>query len=576
MIHNDPERRDLTQPFRTGWVPLGNILVSTRRRYGDVIIEIPDFNPAAVPRSIQGTATGQNSQLRRAYDYLLATMASNQNALYFLQEGGMDRIVNHRNRLVDIIMNGIPPPVFDVLNRPDFSILNLRDALVQVNRNNTNSCVYTILYFFIQRQGQRDIHIRKPEQYVGMTNNVGHRNVGHINASNNPGSSLHYKSAQEAGVHRKMGIMCDLQGHDMIVHSIVEQATVLLFDTYLPEVYKPGEQAATLAKDASYARNIFDVEHAQALRAVAQTSFKESGWPLYERPGTVRSYGAGPGKNWKSPLAEGAAYDRVLWIKQPVPSAQMTIFRRKALPVTQSEYSNRLCLFTTGKASGTAKNFFIFVGNEIPVGTEVFTAIEVMDNNQPHPMNHSRLPDIGRYTCWDEARSFAIKIEWQNQAGEWKDKYVFCARPLMIAQNFADSSGAWNIFGHCIGIARHLNQYRTGNMTASSFIKDYGIAKVKLQEYVHMEQIMRYTVTNPPANNTVGMPQKRSLDEVRNDMRAIGLHAGFPFGHMDALDSKPRYSNGACDTCHLINIERRDQIGPNVSVIVKFYPSYRD
>lgn len=175
----------------------------------------------------------------------------------------------------------------------------------------------------------------------------------------------------------------------------------------------------------------------------------------------------------------------------------------------------------------------------------------------PHPQAWSRLCDIGRFKNWDQARSWAVRIEWQYPAnsGKWRSRYLttggvhggFLFAPV---PGFQDTPGAFRKYANSIAFL----QWLFGSVPAHNHIwihKYFGRARVLQAEYDLMQQSIRFVTPTKLLRMIDGAP--KSDDGIEAEMRDPKYKldnvggTGHPAGTKQSSRTK-------CDTCTLTPI----------------------
>jgi hypothetical protein len=107
-----------------------------------------------------------------------------------------------------------------------------------------------------------------------------------------------------------------------------------------------------------------------------------------------------------------------------VPLASFRLAKPKTVPA-----SGELCVFSKDELDEGHALFHhepFTDGMQGPVaGTSYYLVIEVRKDATPHPHSWSRLPEIGPFENWDQARSWAVRVEWEHPKGSGKWRFTY-------------------------------------------------------------------------------------------------------------------------------------------------------
>ncbi|UPX18402.1 uncharacterized protein EKO05_0008704 [Ascochyta rabiei] len=224
---------------------------------------------------------------------------------------------------------------------------------------------------------------------------------------------------------------------------LVEQIFVCLFGSYrrflLSDKVNKGNASSCLAA----------MEHANYFSEVARLVFEQTGW---RRILSRAQFDGVEGANFESPLQEWTVSpEHLLLIRTDTRikyqrtgcSTPMAFFRSAKAkvsnhnnkPHTNGTTQRTWPLWSKKKTSGgVAKKAVVFSitddgrdGTKIPLtGVPYYLVVEVCKDGSPHPNAWSRLSEVGPFENWDQARSFAVRIEWKfpQGSGKWRYRYV--------------------------------------------------------------------------------------------------------------------------------------------------------
>lgn len=584
--NNNPRWVYITTPFeltpRTLWVPFNHLQIGTDYRYNEIHVYIVD--PTIRQSQVLNQGYNTKDQLRRALEQLALAFSDNVEICWWLPPWFTDRIRNEqtRNNLINSIYIGMVDSVRQVLNRPNFTIRDLINALKPVGPRDDKAAVYTRIYWEFQELN------RDPSQYIGKSVNPGSRDLSHNDIEDAEKHSNHYKIAR-ASKRRIMGIIC--YAPEAHVRTAAEQFFVLLFQCYSPAVlnYQPSApssnpdsttpQVASGNNDqaaSNVARFSADKEQARVMQMIADKSFEASGWPGgRSRP----QYRAGNGCNWKSPITEMFTRESTIWTKQSYVQQNLDIYRRPPVQVNAKKgYGDSIThviyivmeLKSDSSLASESRGKFVPTIPQsmgLKPGQWVYPVIEMTRDGSHHHLNWSRLPTIGPWDDWNNVLSWAIKIEWQDDYETWHSAYirasrVFDQRRPPKNQPGYNEPGAHNTYAQGIAVYRYLKQLTLTQNGRPAWLYDYGVARLKEQYVNFLEQTLRVKNVLPSSFNTVQHVLKAHPSRLVSLYIGIGLNAGVPFGLINWPSQRPRYPPQSCDTCYLMRVESRE-ILPN-------------
>lgn len=553
------------KPPSKGWVPFNRLKIGTQK-YGNttVTIQMPKFRGTAQLTA----AMNQQSRLRRALDAYFITLRDNVEDLHFLPAWFVERLRSDTARLgmVNSIMSGMRTTVLNVLNKSNFTIQELRMALDPVDPRDSRPGIYTRIYFDFKPgpDGVRPL----PSQYVGKSKNVGSRETGHTNIvedEEKETNSNHYRKARKAGSYI-MGVLCYL--NDPQMRTVAEQCFVSLLETYSDAVitFEPKVSLQEPDNPEEIARDTMkyyqDKEAASILQKLARMSFQVSGWGGGR---SRQSYGTGDGCNWNSPITEREKGERIIWTKMTFEmDKNLEIYSRT--PVQVRSDGVRQCRFyvtmelPSAATLPTRGTFSPHIPSHInlPPGTWVFPVIEMTADASPHPFSWCRLPSQGPWYDWDLAKSWALKIEWQDRENErWYSYYIVSSSIFEFRTPQLREPGAFNTYSHAIAIFRSLRQLDLSPQGRPQWLYDYGVSRQKVMDFDWLNQ--RLSVRDTVVKNRIVTHRgPKTLFEMQYDMRRVGLHVLWnTFGLLDRPSIRQRQPPGACDSCYLHNLRDR-------------------
>ncbi|KAF2793811.1 hypothetical protein K505DRAFT_337462 [Melanomma pulvis-pyrius CBS 109.77] len=206
---------------------------------------------------------------------------------------------------------------------------------------------------------------------------------------------------------------------------LTEQVFVCMLQTYRASLsLSPSGNSDTLSFTFA-AKYFFDISN---------EVFRISSWGgAISRP----SFGISEGVNYSSPLLEYASVsDKTLFIRTDVEIRDglsgrlvpMAFFRRAKQDTVP--LNGNLLAFTHREIDIGNMNFRHEPwtdGMKGPVaGTPYQLIFEVRKDGTPHPQSWTRLPEVGPFKNWNQARSWAVRIEWEHpkNSGMWRFTYL--------------------------------------------------------------------------------------------------------------------------------------------------------
>ncbi|ETN41142.1 uncharacterized protein HMPREF1541_03077 [Cyphellophora europaea CBS 101466] len=574
--------RPYLQSQQPAHVPASHVLVGVTRKYGDVYIDVPEFYSR-----FGSEVGGMHGQLDRAVAEWLERLHINRYEMHWLPIWFQSRtsVANSRRQLVQDILRGIPDATKDILNMPDFTVQDVATYLPSAT-DMTTPGVYTRIY--LDYDGQPN---RLASQYVGKSINPSKRHTEHEYSTEPFTTSNHYKRAVGAKK-RYMRLLWQPKPapgsvdytKSEIDHlmAIVEQLFVDLFECYCEEVYsyQPHESHNSSAnlkeQEDKLARYMQDKTMAHALTVSAQSSFVVSNWP---GASSRTSYGAEGGCNWVSPLTEINHADKMVWTLQSFASNNLDVFRRSATRITSAETPGSIgdqnarnltfhVVSAPNHGPGQPRPKFsptIAKNLGLRSGQWIFPCIEMTKDGSPHHRNWAHLPTIGPWKDWDRARSWALKIEWQepatssNASPPWKHAYIRSQKPMdlrKVCVNKPDAAGSHQAYAQGIAIYRMLRQIKLEPEYCPNWMIDYGIAHIKQQYLDFLSQTIRIRNLLANARSAEFMAGRLDPFQMSQAYIAQGLTSYVPFGAFNG-QVKNRVPQRACDSCYLLNVAGR-------------------
>ena len=567
-------RGKVIQVFYDGWIDVSiinrgkpwtlavprNICVFSTRKFGDYLLKLPK-----VPLT-QIVSSSDDSRLRKAIDGILQAMRYNIRHLQFLPRSLKQALADQQclDNIVNSIYDAVPDSVKNVLNQADFTIMDLAGAL---ESGIDGSGIYVRIY----SDWKGLMRGEKPAPYVGKTKTFQTRHKQHLRDTQTKLTSNHYRYAKLANA---VAVGPLVITNDQTLKAIAEQIFVMLFFAYCQEVlnYQPSGEFGLdddlpipQAAAEKMAKHSIERDQAVLLTDIAKASFRQTGWHV----GTDwEAWGGRKGLNWASPISDYQSGEKIIWTKISYPQLPFDIYRRQTANVLESTDSYKVFLLNEPFNKITTKtqsagHFAPVIGRpdeSLCVGTRVYASIEIMRNGKPHPRNWSRLPLCGPFEDWDQALSWAIKLEWQlKDSGKWRQQYLSTNHVFKSRKDFPEP-GVFNSYLQGIAVYRYFKQLSLDPLSRPKYQYDYGTAIIKVQQFSWLEQTVSLIEQVADPNKIVRQAPKMSLINVAHRQAQFELMSFQPFGV---------YQNGCppgrktpedveqCDSCFLDNLLTR-------------------
>jgi hypothetical protein len=366
-------------------------------------------------------------------------------------------------------------------------------------------------------------------------------------------------------------VLCTMSETDVIDYAyLVEQIFVCLFETYRSDLH------GSLTRTFEISKGIDHVEAVQAadyFKKVSEKVFAETRFP-----GAINrsSFGVSMGANYSMPFTEWArTKEQLLFLRHDTlvkdrvtgRSIPMSVFRRAKpksahyLSKSSGKQSNAYDEMYVFQKYRAGKHFFsvrhsqtVRDGTMGPMQDDPYQLVfEVRTDGQPHPNAWSRLPNIGGLINWDQARSLAVRIEWEFPAksGIWKHRYLY-------AQNvykFQDQreAGCHANYIKIIAMIQWLFDAPPNN-PRPWMPRLKGCAYVLQTVYHYHTQTIE--VKNPEPFTMTNGGHKKKVDIV-NAMKAVGF---------DNVDDEPEVKK-TCDGCAMLSTKALKSIGSKCVVV---------
>jgi hypothetical protein len=451
--------------------------------------------------------------------------------------------------------------VYDVLNRPNFTVSDLVNASTEVMGDDYNTKKGGI---YIRNHLSNDpvAHWRKSTKYlyVGKTVNYGDRYTSHKYTQSSYGHLTKNSSRLD------MVAVCILHLNDIQdLAYIIEQIFVCLFQSYRNSMFRIDDQT-----NGKYAG---DIQSAHYFTELAKHVFSHTRWP-----GGIRreSFGVTHGANWASPLDEWSKMSTNLWIRTDTRIKDRSTGKSTPVATFRSATAMKMVAGSDVPNANTKKRYDFQVwqkkisskrrimsakfrgdgvdGSKAPLpGVSFYLVFEVYTNGNPHPHAYSRLPSIGPFMNWDQARSFAVRMEWEYplDSGKWMCRYLQAGRTL----RFAEPKIPGALFNYANAIS--FLQWLFGSAPNHSYDwipRAPGAANVRQIFYNLHEQTI--TIRPPEERLVMVSAAPKSADTMIQQLKdpKLGLgNVGGEFGHFPGNQKSARQRKH-CDTCTMLPV----------------------
>jgi hypothetical protein len=450
--------------------------------------------------------------------------------------------------------------VYNVLNRPNFTVSDLVNASTEVIEDGYDTNKGGI-YIRNHLSNGSVTHWSKFTKYlyVGKTVNYGMRYRGHKYTQSSYGHLTKNSSQLD------MVAICILRPNDIgDLAYIAEQVFLCLFQSYRSALFHINEETS--------GKYVGDIQSAQYFTELAKQVFGHTRWP----GGIHReSFGVTRGANWSSPLEECSRISTNLWIRtdtrikdrftgKSTPVATFRSAKAMKMPVggdklAHTSTNNPYCFHVWDKKASKRRRIMHLAfrgdgvdGSKAPLpGVFFYLVFEVYTDGSPHPHAYSRLPSIGPFMNWDQARSFGVRMEWEYpmDSGKWMCRYLQAGRPMRFAE--PKIPGALFNYANAISFLQWL--FATAPNHSYGWIPNApGAANVRQIFYNLHEQ----TITiRPPGEQLVMVSAAlKSADTMIKQLKdpKLGLdNVGGEFGQFSGNQNSGR-PRRYCDMCTML------------------------
>ncbi|EMD90152.1 hypothetical protein COCC4DRAFT_19168 [Bipolaris maydis ATCC 48331] len=341
---------------------------------------------------------------------------------------------------------------------------------------------------------------------------------------------------------------------DSGLYYLVEQMFICMLGTYRPELLDRQSQHPSMVAFMEPARFLYDL---------SKEVFRITGWQGMLQRG-ADSCGIQFGANCRSPIFEYASKsEKFLFIREDMDikegnsTVPMAYYRRSNEDVITGPREKTPVVVTKIVENRKWKTFMIIwaritrnktIGLDAPPPKSPYQLVfEVRKDGSAHPHAWARLPKIGPFTNWNQANSWAVRVEWEHPlgSGKWRGMYIQSGHAFELADPHVPGS----LKSYVKGIA--FLQWLTGsepNHRHAWIPRICGEAHVLQCKKDMVNQIFTFQNQDP----IIMLPgDVRTNDAMKALMMKseYGLRVDVPYGDFGgAVVGQRKY----CDTCCLI------------------------
>ncbi|PVI00272.1 hypothetical protein DM02DRAFT_708773 [Periconia macrospinosa] len=530
--------------FSTRWIPRSYINVGEIRKdfsEWDILISNPDIQIGAVPQSNQVDPSKLGRTIEMSINAILLQRP------HFIIQSLLDSIqqCGGPTTVTNTIIRGIRKAgLYDVLNTASFTIEDLLDKAkytIPSDRSRRKGGIYVRFHKLKSSVEGSEWESHTTYLYVGQTADFNDRHRRHSRDH----EGLYNKLTKASRKVLSCAICVLDENTPKSVFHFAEQIFVCMLGTYRKWLFAAGD-----AKRQA----ITHVYNATSLTALLKPIFSVTGWdPAVRRS----SFKVEQGANCSSPVAEwGVKSEKILWIRtdvyqrdastgKPIP---MAVFRRST--PTRLHMINNNNGFTFKINNRIAIHGSTHTHTDLPMaGQDIQLVLEFRKDGTRHEQCNSRLPYISRYQNWEQACSYAVRIEWQSppNSGSWRFTYLRRSHHLRFRRkNEQRIPGALSSYAQAIQLLQIFYDQEAPHKP--DWIAKFKLrARVLIAEYDLMKQ--QVTFRAPTAQDRIGQ-----------------LRSCAPVAHQNIIDQMkdPKYQlqnvgahitklgrRSQCDVCYL-------------------------
>ncbi|KAG9787230.1 hypothetical protein KCU88_g2077, partial [Aureobasidium melanogenum] len=148
----------------------------------------------------------------------------------------------------------------------------------------------------------------------------------------------------------------------------------------------------------------------------------------------------------------------------------------------------------------------------------------------------TRLPTHGPWHDWNHARTWALKLEWQEEDKSRTDCYITASPDHVLEVRTPESQlpGAFNTYAHGVAMFLFLKQIQLERVGLPHWMYDYTIATLKRGKLDWLRQTVDIVNVVPP-NQVERASRIKDQGQLRQEMHRLGLNVWGPFGQLDRV-----------------------------------------
>lgn len=429
--------------------------------------------------------------------------------------------------------------LYDAFNVPDFNISQLKAAAsctLPTNRSHVLAGVYAR---WSKTRATMPESVWTPNTtylYVGHSKNMDSRHATH------PYSTSSYGILNRNADVRAFALcLLPEESHKIFLY-LAEQVLMCMLQSFRKGVYS-----------SSYDSKYVEMVHqAKIMVSLSNQVFAITKWTgAQQRP----SFCVGQGANLSLPVVEYSQMRETLWVREDTHAAHpetgqtmpMAIFRRST-PITYS---------VSGSSESGELRFFVFqfpvfrlacspVAQDKPaIGQACQAIIEIRKDKLPHPRSFSRLADIPRFQNWDQARSVALRIEWEDlkQPGKWRTQYLSRSFTTLRNDNIPASFEA---YAKSIEILQCMLHNRPRQIP--SWIVQPRYANVVMAVYNYMDHTITFRAVGDQDRVPIKSCARLLTDQIETEMR----NPKYQLRQVGQIPPERGTTTPRCDVCKML------------------------
>ena len=501
-----------------GSVPEWAVDVHTAVKFGELQIkhDIPYISSSGVDYT--KLELKPKNKLEQAIVAMIDAMKNRQNSLPFMNDGIRNLLNDDRRRLafLSTFISGLISAYVTVANNDQSTLEDFMASVKQVNSNVNRTGLYVRITSQFPNEPQR-----RPEFYTGETqDSFANRLQGHRNS--NSTEFTHSVLSARAAEKLSLRPVCLMPKGDLTGMLLAEQVLLLLHGSYIDDMYVDKiDRVSTSTKSSEeevreVVKAITKREMAYVLNSIARTVCNEINFtPLCKRS----NFGTGAGLNYNSLISEGNRREKTLWIQLVNPGV-MEVYYREGVKFGTDELASgyRTNFMNVDREEGATTMGFSFRKDEKrpPLGALVYPIWEISLTGE-HPYAWARLPTIGKPKDWNLANQLALRIEFQEENGQWNSAYQQADTLLKFERT--STEGIYHTYNLAMTVIRALKQVQPFN--PPKWMYSGGICRVKQLTFDHPTQTVILQELAPPSKTTKKF-QTKTDNEIQQEMIKAG------------------------------------------------------